>query len=317
MNLASTLLRPTLLSISALALAAAAPAQSGGEPGLLLRLHGGFGPSTEFDGSTSPDAEVSVYRAGADLEYGMALDGGAALWFGFGAEAGALDFDQLGAANPALDAQFPQYGIQSLYLGYRRTLPDDTGLLLHLRAQTGTEGSADFADSLHYGVLAGVTTQVDDSLTVGLAVGGQSRLEGDPIPYLVPLVDWTIDETWSLSSGHVERDASGFGDLSGLRLKYRTSDAQDCYFGAGWQLRQVAFDPDDPVNPYAGGGLLENRFSVYGGTEWRAQHNLTLSLNLGYHLRQEYDVAPLSGPSPQDLKTDPAPFVALGVELRF
>ncbi len=293
---------------------AAAVAQTGGENGLRARLHGGFGPSTEFDQNVP--AELTVYRAGLDLEYDLEAGRDATLTIGAGSEIGAYDFDSFGPVATGTGGAFAHFAIGSLFGSYRRELDEQTTLYFQGRVMSGSETGASVEDSFTFGVVGGASQEMDDDLTLGLAVGVQTRLEENLILYPVPLVDWRIDERWRLSSGHVTDNASGFEDLAGVRLYYATSDAQDCYLGLGWQLRQFRLD-NEPGDSYPEGAVLDNRLALYGGSVWQVQRNTTVHLNLGYNLRQEFDTHNASGPNPADLQTDPAPFASLGVEFRF
>ncbi|MBC8328017.1 MAG: hypothetical protein H8E31_04640 [Planctomycetes bacterium] len=303
-----------LTSLVFLFAGAAASAQSGEQTGFRLRFHGGFSPSTEFTDNTP--AELSVYRAGVDVEYDLDLGEDAGLTLGAGSEFGAYDFDAFGPAPNLAGSSFPHFGHGSLYGSYLRQLDGGTGILAMARIMTGMDYKADFGDSLTFALVGGATHEVDDDLTLGFAVGVQTRLEEDVFFYPVPLIDWRIDDRWRLHTDHIAENASGFADLSGVRLSYLTSEAQECYLGVGWQLRQFRLD-NDASDPMVGGAVLDSRFSVYAGTVWEVQQNLSTYLNLGFNLRQEYDIHDVNGPNPADAVSDPAPFVSFGVVFSF
>ncbi len=292
----------------------AASAQSGEESGLRARIHGGFSPSTEFDNNVP--AEVTVYRAGLDLEYDLDLGSDAAFTIGAGSEVGTYDFDAFGAVPAGTGGAFAHYAIGSIYGNYHRALDQETDLYFQGRILSGMDVGAKVEDTFHFGLVAGATQVIDEDLTIGVGLGVMTRLEEDLVLYPVPLVEWRIDDQWRLSTGHVTANASGFEDLAGVRLYHATNETTDCYLGLGWQLRQYRMD-DDPSDAYPEGAVVDNRLSLYGGAVWKVQHNTVVHLNLGYHLRQEFDAHNVSGPNPADLQTDPAPFVGVGLEYRF
>lgn len=315
--MANLFFRPSSVPFAALlSLIAAAPAraQEDETSGFRLRFDGGYVASTTFD--KAPNAELTTYRAGVGLRYDRAAADGSELIVGFGSQFARYAFTPLGGVGAVAPAPYQYVNFTSLYGSYRRPVAEDTEILAVLRGMSGMDQGADPGDSLALAAIGGVSGRVSEDLDLGIAIGYQTWLENRAILYPIPLLDWRLDERWRLHSDAVTDDPSGFGDLAGLRLSYLVDEAQSCHFGLAWQMLQYRLD-NDASDPLPQAGVMDHRWAVYAGTSWRAQHNLVLTLDLGYYLRQETIVANPLGPDPPDRQTDPAPFAVFGVEFRF
>ncbi|RMH01506.1 MAG: hypothetical protein D6702_11380 [Planctomycetota bacterium] len=261
-----------------------------------------------------------MWIAGLDLEfeYGFAIDDSATAVVGLGAEGRDYHFTpDRRAAGTAVGDLFPPVGFESLYGGYRRDLGGGLEVLAAGRVMTGHDYGADVTDTFSGTLIAGAMSRTDEDFSYGFAVGAASRLGSNkPIVWPIPLVEWRLDDRWTLSSRHVFRNLSGFADLAGVRAWYQASEDQDCWIGAGWRMRQYRLD-DGPAVTWPGAAVFESRWSLAAGTVWRAQHNASFFLDAGVDFHHRFDATPQRGPAPTDVKTDWSPWAAVGMEYRF
>jgi len=194
----------------------------------------------------------------------------------------------------------------SLSVPMRFELNNNARIFVAPQIRRAYESGASTSDSVTYGLFAGASWQLTDSLRIGPAFGAFSELEGDDIDLFPALiVDWDISDRWNLSTGAGVAATRG----PGLRLSYAYSDALD--FGLGVRLESGEFRLDD--KGLAPGGVGEDRsipvvismdyapnpgFAVSGFVGAAFDGELRVEDSTGARVnKQSYDTAPVGGVS--------------------
>lgn len=228
--------------------------------------------------------------------YTFASGNAAGLSLGFGQQ--SYDFG---------DGAAPLWGdirVLALSVPMRFEVANGPRIFLAPQLRRSYESGASTSDSATYGLFAGASWQVSDTLRIGPAFGAFSQLEGggiDAFPALI--VDWDISDRWNLSTGAGVAATRG----PGLRLSYAYSNALD--FGLGVRLESGEFRLDD--SGLAPGGIGEDRsvpvvfsmdyapnpgFAVSGFVGAAFDGELTVEDSTGARVsKQSYDTAPVGG----------------------
>ena len=179
------------------------------------------------------------------------------------------------------------------------------------QVRSAHESGAGGSDSTTYGVFAGVSWQVSDSLRLGPAFGAFSKLESsgvDAFPAL--LVDWQINDRWSFGTGSGLAATRG----PGLRLSYAYSDALD--LGLGVRLEQSEFRLDE--TGLAPGGVGEDRsIPVVISLDYNPNPGVSVSGFVGAAFDGELTVEDARGVTIRKESYDTAPVAGLAARLRF
>lgn len=250
--------------------------------------------SAGLSGGGSFSATRSFLRASALYRF----DSGTSV--GLSASFGRFDYSFSAAAVQ------PWEDIRDIRLSMpiRFDLGQTTSVFLSPQIRWDYQSGARSSDGRTYGVFAGVAFRLNNRLTIGPAFGAFSQLEDsgtDVFPAL--LVDWKIDDRWSLST------SSGLGATQGpgLTLRYAVNDRVSLALtarservrfrldGTGLAPNGVGEDRSVPVvislayDPNPGVSL-----SAFVGAEFNGQ--LTLDNANGAEIsRQSYETAPIAG----------------------
>lgn len=291
---------PHLLGSFALAavtaLAAAAPAQAQEDTGWVREITGfaAFQGDADLSGGGEVSATRTFLRIGALYRFDQSS--GLGLAFGIGEQ--SYDFGS-GAAPLWGDVRALGMTVPILF-----ETSQGADVLLAPQIRSAYESGAHGSDSVTYGLFAGISWQVSDTLRIGPAFGAFSELEGggiDAFPALI--VDWQISDRWSLTTGRGVGATQG----PGLRLGYAASDALD--LGLEVRIENAEFRLDD--SGLAPGGVGEDSsvplvlslgynphpaLSINGFVGAAFDGELTARDATGAIVsRQTYDVAPLAG----------------------
>jgi hypothetical protein len=287
---------PTCAFVSCFVLVSSLPALAQPRTGWSTQVDGFtvFQGQTDLDGGGEFSASRTFLRAGAIYTAETGNSAGVSASFGFF----DYDFDKTG--------RDPWGNIRDYRISapVRFAVSETATVFLAPQARWDHEKGADVSDSFTYGVFAGVSWQLTESLTVGPAVGVYSQLEdsgADVFPAL--LIDWDIDERWNLTTG------SGLGATGGpgLTLGYAVTDTWKISLSARSESVRFRLDDDGP----APDGIGEDKslpvvlslqydpnpgmaFSAFVGAEFNGR--LRLEDSSGSKIsRQDYDTAPLAG----------------------
>jgi hypothetical protein len=166
------------------------------------------------------------------------------------------------------------------------------------------EEGADLADSLSGGGFIGGGYTFEEGTWIDVGLGIYAGLEDDAfvVPYLnirLPISDRVRFEAQGLGVGVV---AAVTDDLD-FRLKGEV------------EFRNFRLNDSRPA--WRDGIVRDLRIPVGGEFSWRPIEGLTLSLEGGVVVYQEYEFADEGGDEISDIETEPAAFVGLRLEYRF
>jgi hypothetical protein len=256
---------------------------------------------------------LTIFQGSADLSGGGAftasrefLRAGGVYRFDNGVSAGL--FGSVGRFRYDFDfaGNQPWEDINDLRISVpvRFGLGSNTSALLSPQVRWDYQSGADSDDGVTYGVFAGIAWEVNESLTIGPAFGVFSQIEesdADIFPAL--LLDWEINDRWTLSTGPTIGATQGpglslgfdFSPSSTLSLSARSEKVRFSLNDSGLAPDGVGEDKSVPVvlsyryNPNPGLSL-----SVFAGAEFDG--TLTLDDANGTEVsRQRYDTAPIAG----------------------
>ncbi len=198
-------------------------------------------------GLDNSPAEYSASKAGFGFDVIKPFADGSA--FGVGLSSAAT-FYSFSDAQTLLGGNEPwgtvaTHGIQAFY-----STPRSHGFsyLFGVQVESSGELGADLGDTLTFGGLAGFRYHVGEGLFLGLGVAVATRLEDSTLVIPLPVVEWTIDDQWSLKTG------GGGAGGGGVTLEYAPSEQWNFALSAGFDSVRFRLDDEGP-NP---GGIGED-----------------------------------------------------------
>jgi len=150
------------------------------------------------------------------------------------------------------------------------------------------EHGASTSDSQTWGLLAGVSWRLSDSLTLGPGIGVFDRLEESAAVFPILVIDWDITERWNLSTGRGLAASQG----PGLTLSYQATTAWS--LGLAGRYEQIDFRLDDD-GPAPGGVGRDEVFPLVLSAEWSPDPGTRLALFAGVELGGELELADPAG----------------------
>lgn len=266
-----------------------------------LRVHGRVTLQNDF-GDDSP-GNVSIYRTGARVGLGRAWGDLGRVDLSFSGEYSHYEFDGAtgfgGGSEPFKNVtEYTLAGRIGRQMGDGWTLLGGGGVTL------AGEVQADYTEAILATLFLGFQYELRHDLTLGTGLGLRSRLEDDPFVFPLLLIDWTINDHWSLSN------ING----TGLVLSYRPNDALTFSLDAAWEYHEFRLDSGG-TNPE--GAVVDQRLPVALGVTWQPGPRGAIRGRVGYDLFQEFTVYDRTGLDFADIQTDPALFFGLDVTLRF
>lgn len=294
-------------ALAAPALAQERPAESPPPPpparsdaGVSLSLNAGATHTFRAD-LDDDEGDVSVTRAQAGLRIAFAPADKLRLALSFDNEFSWYDFES--DAGTPLDSIIDEGIEHELSLRATWMLTETTSITALGGINAGYEPGADFGESLTYTGGLAYGFQVNDNLTLNLGVAVRSRLEDNVLVVPILGVNWRINEQTTLASEGL-----------GARLTVALNDRTQVHLRASAELHEFRLDDDN--NTLAGGVLSDYRVPVALGVTWEPADALTLTLEGGAVVWQEYELRD-DDDELADTNTDPAAFIGFRVSWSF
>lgn len=263
-----------------------------------LRSKGSYTASSDIDGG----GEVAVGRVGPTLGVRWAPDQTAFLDLSVGAEFSFYDFDNatgiVAGGDPAGD--FAEYSIGARYTAQAN---DQWWWFVGGRASWAGEESENLGDGFTAAGVAGATYQVNDSLRLGLGVAVASRIEDDARVYPLPVIDWTINDEWSLATAD-----------DGVRLTYAPFEAWSFFASGGWDSHEFRLLSNGPIPD---GVMRDEHIPVVAGVNWHPNAHFELEATLGMSVWNQYEFLDSTGAKITDTDADAALMAGLSARVRF
>lgn len=304
--------------------AAAVPAQDHTEPSLLL-YESAAQPQTELDTTPKREVEysllgygvyqfntdlsanqfgdVNVYRVGSVLNASIPQDARGAWGVLFGAEYSRYEWKEP-TINPGPVAD-PFDRVFGLILGgkYEYQFNRDWFGWAGAAITSWGEDRAQFSETITGGVQLGGGYTFNEDFNLGLWVSVASELEETANVFVFPIIDWQIDDHWSMGTRPI-------GLRGGLfDLTYDINPSWAVVADLSYQQRTFRLDND----AYAPGGAARDILVPANiGVRWTPEgHDVELLGQIGIQLYQEYRVQDAAGNVLNTFETQVTPIFSL------
>lgn len=249
------------------------------------------------------DAEVSISRAGVDLDFGWQVRERLRLTFGIEGEASWYNFSNFGSILPnALDPIDDAYLVR-FAPGVRYRIDERWSVLAGGIIEFAGDRDVSMGDAATYGGFGGVGYRVSDDLLVTAGVIVKSRLEDDVL--VVPLlgVRWQINDRLSLEN-----------ETLGLRFSGKVNDQLTASIFARYEIRDYRLSDQSSIPD---GVLEDSRIPVGATLKWSPSRNVALAFSAGAIVWQRYEFKDSNGDDVANDRTRPAAFIGVSAEISF
>lgn len=237
--------------------------------------------------------------------------------FGAHVKTGVRDYDFDGGTGLSSAGRQPWGAARSLGLNasitYQRS--EQLWLFAGVNGSTTGEDGAEFDQTLTGGGSLGAFYKFSQSLTLGLGVTVQSRLEDDPLILPFPTVNWLFSDTesgqWRLRIGGSGR---GVTSIVGAGVTFSPSDELSFTGGVGLSGLGDEFrlDKDGPV---PNGVARDEAIPLLLGLDWKPTRSFQLGAFVGASLARDLELLDEAGDTVGEVDVDTAPI--LGATLRW
>lgn len=279
----------------------------GGEPDALSKTRFSLTFGGTWIGKTDLDAspgEVGIARVGTRLGVSHKLSDTIGLSFGVGAEHSVYDFDSASGLVAGTSDPFDDATIVTISLGAQIQSGERNAWFVTGLVRSAGESGAPFDDTITGGGIVGFQHRFSESLTLGIGVVVESRLEDDAYVIPVPVIHWQINERWSLETG----------EEANLRLAYAPSDRWSFGAEVAWERREFRLDDQGPLPS----GVAEERSIPLGVfARFTPNANIVLDARVGSTFGGELKLNSAAGVRVAKDDIDPAIFAGLNFIVRF
>lgn len=262
-------------------------------------------PRLTFRADTrGPDADVLVSHNPFDATMILRPNDDLRLTFTLGGEVSYYDWGGINAVFPGGSDSFSDvYSVNALAAA-RWTVSGRWAAVVGGVARAQGESDADFADSATGGGFLALGYNLDSDSWIDFGVGVFTRLEDDPL--VVPYI--------SLSVPVAERVRL---DVRGLEagLVAAVSDDWDVALRGRVEYRDFRLDDSRPA--WRDGVVRDLRIPVGVEAAWKPIDGLTIAVEGGAVVYQEFEFLDSDGDDLGDVETEPAAYIGLRVEYRF
>lgn len=281
----------------------------GGPPGgpLAFRVEGGGYYQSGTDLKDSPGS-FSVSRGYISVggEYRWDFRNAAGLSFG----TGFTDYDFNNATGLSDGDPWSRIEDYRLSVPVRFSLGETTQAIVIPTVRWEAEEDANLDDGRTYGAIAGVAWRLNETLTIGPGIGVFSRLRGGTQVFPILIIDWSITDRLSLSTGR----GLGASEGPGLTLDYRIADDWTLGLAGRYENREFRLD-DKGVAP---GGIGRDRvYPVVATAVWSPNPLVRLSAFAGVEFGGTLSLLDEEGTVLQDSDYDAAPIFGGTFTFRF
>lgn len=248
-------------------------------------------------------AGVGVTRAGAGLEVGYAFSPKFIASFGVDVETSWYEFDGDTSLIPGATDPFNDLYRVVISAGGRYAFNERWAAAGGVLVEMAGESDADVGDSTTIGGYAAVQYAFSERFSAGFGLLAAQRLEDSALFVPILSVQWQITDTLTLAS-----------DRLGLRLTNRLSDQWSIWLGGRYEIREFRLADDGPLPE---GIVGDRRVPIKVGLEWRPTDRITVGLQGGAVVWQEFRIDDRDGNRVNEDNVDPAGLIGLSVEITF
>jgi hypothetical protein len=209
----------------------------------------------------------SVFRSGSWVTMNNKIDESQSLRITLSGEYSHYFFRNIAAApgsdgSDSLDVY--QFELRPTYTKY---LNDHFGVFAGVDIAAQGMSNADFADSLSYGVFAGVNYKLADGVWLGAGLAATTQLEDNPLVVPLLTVSWQATPELLIASEQL-----------GFRATLQIDNGWSAYVRARYEFRQFRLDSDEVI---ADGVLTDQSVPVAIGVTYQPDDQLKLSGEVG------------------------------------
>lgn len=248
-------------------------------------------------------ADASVSRLGVDLDLAYQATERLGLTLNLAPEVSWYDFGAGNALVPGTDDPFNDLYRLDIIPGARYSLNERWTLVGGARFELAGESEADAGQSATFGGYFGGRYAASERFAATFGVLVTSRLEDSA--FVLPLIgmEWRITDSLTLA-------ARG----AGLRIENRINDDWSVWLGGSYESREFRLAEDSPLPE---GVVRDRRVPITIGAKWRAADRITVGLEGGAVIWQQFEIDDRNGDDVNKVRTKPAPFVGVSVTIRF
>lgn len=250
------------------------------------------------------DADVQLTDVGASARFIWEANEDLRLTFEVGGRYSWYDWGGDSAVFPGGSDSFEDVLSVHLIASGRQRISGPWALILGGVGRSQSEVGADFGDSITAGGFVAAGYDFSEEAWIDFGVGAFSRLEDDPllIPYFN--VRWPI-------SDKVRLDISGLdGAVVGV-----VSEHLEVALRGRVEYRDFRLDDSRPA--WRDGVVRDLRIPVGVEVAWKPVAGLTLAVEGGAAVYQEFEFLDSDGDHLSDVETEPTAFVGFRIEYRF
>ncbi|MEZ6235419.1 MAG: hypothetical protein R3B68_14630 [Phycisphaerales bacterium] len=177
--------------------------------------------------------------------------------------------------------------------------------------RVSAEAGADVDDALTGRFFGTVNYRVSENFVIGGGVGVSTELDDDVL--VVPIISafYQPSEKVVFAAGGGPAAA---GRTLGATITYRFQPDVALSFTGAWDYRQFRLDDDGPIPD---GITTDQRVDLLVGLDWGITPTVTLRLEAGATIWQEYEFIDSDDDHLYDVETDPTAFIGGGVTFEF
>lgn len=249
-------------------------------------------------------SDVLVSNNGFDARLVWKVNADLRLVFGLGGEVSFYDWGGSTAVFPGGSESFEDVYGGNILLVARQTITGPWSGIVGAIGRAQGESDADFADSVTAGGFVAAGYNFSEAAWIDFGIAFLTRLEDDAlvIPYFnvrLPINDRVRFEMGGLDAAIVAKVSDSFEVALKGRVEYRD------------------FRLDDSRPAWSDGIVRDLRVPVGLELAWKPIAGLTLAIEGGVAVYQEYEFLDSDGDHLSDVKTEPAPYIGLRFEYTF
>jgi len=278
--------------------------QAESRPTVTLRFDGSYTFGADLDGG---DGEVAITRAGAVIGLFTPIAERLTLNTRFGFEYSNYDWDD--ANIEGTDSPFSDVYSGGVFAVLQYEIDPVWSVNLAGFVAAAGEAGADVDDAIFGGGGLSLGWRPSDRFFIAFGADIRTRLEDDPIVTPQIIIRWQATDDLRVETVDLPQGA-------GLGVTTDFADAWAATLYAGISFRQYRLDDDHP-GKLADAAVTDTRVPVGLRLTWTPSTLVSLSIDGGVVVYQEYEFIRSNGVEFHDVETDPAPYIGLLLTLRF
>ena len=285
-------------------------ADAGRAPVFRLNLRGLHYFSADLDEDATDSGDVSVSRFGPLASLEIPIGEVSSITIAGEFTYSFYDFDGTGLFEDDNELLSDAYEL-GLSATWSSRLGDEWTYFIGGGGRLSAESGADTSDALTARVFGGLGYRVSDQFTIGAGVGVSTELDDDVL--VVPFLSafYQINDDWWFGAGGGPAAA---GRTLGATLTWQAQPDLGVSLTGAWDRREFRLADDGPIPD---GIATDSRVDVVLGVNWGVVDRVTLRVEAGASVWQEYEFEDEDGDEVLDTGTDPSAFVGASIGFEF